>query len=140
MANRDYKSELLKVIEDANRWTHEHLDKKHPDVANRVFLHSTGLRMVVECGSQEEARAALHGADMMLAMLLEDAYKGQVGRHLFNPLPTVANAETINMALDHAYKDKPDENITGLRRIVRKSLEIGRSTLLEKTKYNPLKK
>ena len=135
MAGRDYKSELLKVVEEVNQWTRDHLEKKHPGVAEHVYLHSTNLRFVAECGSQKEARAAMHGVDMMLAMLVEDAYRGQTVRHLYKGLPGTVDDQIYIDLLDKYHKEDPG-NITHLRDLVATKLDCTVKTVKNHTRIN----
>ena len=144
MTNRDYKSELLKLVEEVNQWVHEHLEKKHPKIANTVYLHSLNLQYVAEERSEEEARAALHGVDMMRFMLLEDAYRGQAVRHLYKDLPgTIDNQIYIDL-LDKYHIEDPG-NITHLRKLVAEKLDctiktVKNHTRINGTLYDPNKK
>ena len=106
-------------------------------IENR-FFHLT--RIVRQ--NPEQAEAVLFCADAMWHLLYETAHGGVGVQHRRDGLPhVVADADTINLALDQARIDHPEIiNITKLRKNVCEDLVIGRSTLLEKTKYDPFKK
>ena len=82
-------------------------------------------------------------------MLSEDAWIGFGVRHQRTPLERTddygnaidnISAEAIERTLNDLYRQDPDvKNITELRKRATEKLGIGRSTLLAKTKYNPLK-
>jgi glutamyl/glutaminyl-tRNA synthetase len=144
MAGRDYKNELLKLVNDVNEWTQEHLEEKHPAIAKRVYLHSFNLQYIAEERPEEEARAAMHGADMMLTMLLEDAYRGQAVRHLYKNLPGTMDDQIYIDLLDKYHEEDPG-NITHLRKLVAAELDctvktVKNHTRINGTLYDPNKK
>ena len=129
--------ELLRLVKNVADWADKHLNKKDLDRSFWLRIRLEELRQIAQ-QHPEQAGAALIGAKAIWIMLGKDAHIGYGVRHEREPLETT-DADTINKKLDQVCKDNPDENITELRRIVCKSLVIGRSTLLGKTKYNPLK-
>lgn len=133
------QTELRQLVTNLRRWVRDHLEDSHPEQAEEVKhllfeLHTIASR------HPDQAEAALVGAKTIWYMLREDAWKGFGSRHERKPLPKKADAETIKKYLDQAHKDNPGKNVTALRAIVAGKLEMGRSTLLNKTTYNPIKK
>jgi hypothetical protein len=139
------EAELLqqfeKTIADMRELANGLLKPKNP--ANLQYIEQRLFRLTkIVRKSPEQAEAVLWCADAMWHLLYETAHGGVGVQHRRDGLPhVVEDADTINLALDQARIDHPEIiNITKLRKKVCAGLGIGRSTLLQKTKYDPFKK
>jgi hypothetical protein len=134
------QAELLRLVKNLHQWVRDNLESSQPEQAHTVRLLLIDLHNIAT-NHPEQAQAALIGAKTMWHMLRDDAWTGFGVRHGRKPLSSRPGAATIEKAMDQYYRENPDvKNITELRKKVCTRLSIGRSTLLGKTKYDPLKK
>ena len=141
MSDKEACQQLEELMKDMRQWVNDNLKAKSPERAKVVNTNLKYLGIEIR-QNPEQARAVLYCANAMWHMLFEDAWAGGGMKHRRKPLPPkdTKDAATIDALLDKLHKKHPRSNITGLRSKACGILEIGRSTLLEKTKYDPCKK